>query len=175
MRTTLVGVVLVAAWLTQGRAQAAEKAQAEVKQAITQYLAAYQTKDVDKVLAMVSSSKDVFALGTDVAEVIEGKEAMRKQMAGDFQLFKSVSYGEPRNLHLLVSPDGKLATAIFDIEQNTATEGNVFPPKVTLRCVHVWKKEAGAWRLVQGVTSLPTTHESTPELIEKSKAKPTTK
>lgn len=139
----------------------------KIKTRIETYLLSYTNKDVDKIIAMLSSSKDFCFLGSDVLEINKSKSDFQNQLINDWKLFDSVRFGEINNLSIILSECGDLAVAVFDGQMTIIVRGN--QSKNFFRMSNTFVKENGLWKLVQVLSSIPSVGESSAELIQKLK------
>ncbi|MDZ7624505.1 MAG: nuclear transport factor 2 family protein [Ignavibacteriaceae bacterium] len=139
----------------------------KVKTRIESFLLSYANKDMNKIIAMLSSSEEFHFLGSDVSEINKNKSDFQNQLDQDWKLFESVHFGEIRNLSIRISECGDLAVAVFDAPMTVTVKGN--QSKFFFRISNTFVKEKGLWQLVQGLGSIPSVGESSVELIQKLK------
>lgn len=139
----------------------------KVKTRIESFLLSYASKDMSKILAMLSSSKEFHFLGSDVSEINNSVADFQNQLDQDWKLFESVHFGEIRNLSIRISECGDLAAVVFDAPMTVTVKGN--QSKFFFRMSNTFVKESGLWQLVQGLGSIPSVGESSIELIQKLK------
>ncbi len=125
------------------------------------FLDAYGRGDEARVMSMVTKG-DLHIYGSDAAEAIEGQEAFRRMLADDQKLWGGhATIGSMTNVSSTQS--GSLATLFFDAEFKL--NGNAMP----IRFATVWRKEHGAWKLVQESNVVPTKGQSAAEILQKAK------
>ncbi len=139
----------------------------KVKTRIESFLLSYSKKDVNKIIAMLSLSKEFFFLGSDVSEINNSLADFQNQLDQDWKLFESIHFGELRNLSIRISECGDLAVAVFDAPMTVVVKGN--QTKFYFRMSNTFIKGNGLWQLVQGLGSIPSVGESSVELIQKLK------
>lgn len=139
----------------------------KVKTRIESFLVSYANKDMNKILAMLSSSEEFYFLGSDVSEINNSTSDFQNQLDQDWKLFESIHFGEIRNLSIKISECGNLAVAVFDAPMTVVVKEN--QSKFFLRMSNTFVKENGLWQLVQGLGSMPSVGESSVELIQKLK------
>lgn len=139
----------------------------KVKTRIESFLLSYANKDINKIIAMLSSTNEFHFLGSDVSEINSSVADFQNQLDQDWKLFESVHFGEIRNLSIRISECGDLAAAVFDAPMTVVVKGN--QSKFFFRMSNTFVKENGLWQLVQGLGSIPSVGESSIELIQKLK------
>jgi ketosteroid isomerase-like protein len=128
---------------------------------VRQFLDAYARGDQAQVMSMATEG-DFHIYGSDAAEAIEGREAFRSMMADDQKLWGGKASIGPMT-HASSTQSGNLATLFFDAD--FTLNGNTMP----IRFATVWRKEHGAWKLVQESNVVPTTGQSATEILKKAK------
>jgi ketosteroid isomerase-like protein len=123
-----------------------------------QFLDAYSSGDEAKVMSMVTDGP-LHIYGSDVAEAIEGREAFRAMLAEDQKLWGGKATLGPMT-HLSSARSGALATLFFDAD--FTLNGNAIP----IRFATVWRKEHGAWKLVQESNVVPTKGKSAAVILK---------
>lgn len=139
----------------------------KVKTRIESFLVSYTNKDMNKILAMLSSSEEFRFLGSDVSEINNSTADFQNQLDQDWKLFESIHFGEIRNLSIKISECGDLAVAVFDAPMTVMVKEN--QSKFFLRMSNTFVKENGLWQLVLGAGSIPSIGESSIELNQKIK------
>jgi len=137
----------------------------KVKTRIESFLLSYANKDMNKIIAMLSSSKEFHFLGSDVSEINSSVADFQNQLDQDWKFFETVHFGEIRNLSIRISECGDLAVAVFDAPMTVTVKGN--QSKFFFRMSNTFVKENNIWQLVQGLASIPSVGESSVELIQK--------
>jgi hypothetical protein len=115
---------------------------------------------------LTPSSSFIF-LGSDGAEVIRSRREWESLMRNDWQLFESTKSGEPRNLSIQVSDDGKLASAVFEVLYVSIVDGREI--ESLDRFAITMRKENSDWRIVQEMTSVATVGESPAVMVFRRK------
>lgn len=137
-------------------AVAAEPCQAPVE-AAKSFLTAYVSGDKARVLAM-TSDRDLHVYGSDESEVFSGKAALSRMFDLDQKLWSGVArFDGVRNMSAVC--EGDLASLIFD---DTFILGE---RRVPVRFAQTWRREDGAWKLVQSSNVVPTVGQSAAELL----------
>jgi ketosteroid isomerase-like protein len=136
-----------------------------IKNAIANFQKGYEAKDANSVMNLFSSAPDFMFFGTDVAEVVKSWAAFDTLKGYDFQLFESVKFGEVQHLAIQVSSDGSLASAVYQVPMEMKIGGQT--SSSMFRLAFTFKKEDGLWKVVQGMAALPSTGQSSAELVKK--------
>jgi ketosteroid isomerase-like protein len=139
----------------------------KIKTRIEAFVNAYEKKDMNTVIAMLSTSNSFFFLGSDIAEKNYNISDFQNQMDHDWELFDNIDFGQIRNESIIISDSGDLAVAIYEIPVSADVGGSA--AKFVLRMTNTFVKEKGMWQLVQGMASIPSVGESSAELIQKLK------
>jgi SnoaL-like domain len=116
---------------------------------------------------VLTPSSNFFFLGSDGAEVIRSRREWESLMRNDWQLFESTKSGEPRNLSIQVSDDGKLASAVFEVLYVSIVDGREI--ESLDRFAITMRKENSDWRIVQEMTSVATVGESPAVMVFRRK------
>lgn len=149
------------------------KEKGAVEAAITAFARGYESKDIAAVQKLFSNSDDLMWFGTDSAEVIRGWAEWERQMNNDWQVFKTVKMGAPRNLSILVDNDAQMASTIFELPTDVTMAG--MSPHLTLRFGATLRKENGEWKFLQGVVSVASVGQSSVEIVARMKKAQTKK
>lgn len=139
----------------------------KIKTRIETFTAAYEKKDMNSVIALLSSSNSFYFLGSDVAEKNFNISDFQNQIDHDWELFDSIDFGQIRNESIIISDSDDLAVAIYEIPVS-AKVGNSYS-KFVMRMTNTFVKEKDLWQLVQGMISIPSVGESSAELIKMKK------
>jgi hypothetical protein len=116
---------------------------------------------------MLTNSSDPTFFGSDAAEVIKTRRDWEDLMRNDWQLFESTRFGEPRNLAIQVSDDGKLASAVYEVPDVSVADGKSV--ESLDRFAVTMRNESGAWHVVQGMTAVATRGQSSGEILARRK------
>jgi ketosteroid isomerase-like protein len=136
---------------------------------ISNYHKGYETKDHDVIKNLISNTADFMFFGSDVAEVLKSSADMDTLKNYDFQLFESAKFGEPQHLAIQVSNDGSLASAVYQVPLEMKIGGET--SNSMFRLAFTFRKEDGAWKIVQGMAAFPSTGQSSAELVKQMKEK----
>jgi len=138
-----------------------------IKSLISDFWKAYEQKDASAMLKFFSTSPELLWFGTDSTEVINTIDQWETQMKNDWQLFEKVSFGELRNLSILIDDYGELASALYEAGLDMTIEGK--QSHALMRGSNVLVKENGEWRFIQGMLAFASVGQSSAELMEKMK------
>lgn len=141
-----------------------------VQTRIENFLNAYANKDMDSIMPMLAGSEDFQFFGSDVSEVNKSKADFQNQIDQDWKLFKTIQFGELRNLSIKISDCGDLAVASYEIPM--AVSIGETQSKFIFRMSNAFIKDQGLWKLVQGFASIPSTGQSSVELANKLSNQP---
>jgi hypothetical protein len=120
------------------------------------FLDAYARGDAEAVMAVLSAGP-LHVYGSDVSEVAESREGVRRILDADQRLWAhGASWGEVS--HLSSVTRGGVSSLFFD------RVFKVGERQVVVRFAMVWVKEGGVWRLAQSSNTVPTTGQSAEEL-----------
>jgi ketosteroid isomerase-like protein len=142
----------------------------QIRTRIERFLAAYESKDMNALVKMLSTSKEFLYFGSDIAEVNQSTADFQNQIDQDWKLFDKISFGEIRNLSIRISSAGDLAAAVYEIP--VAADINGIQTKFMMRMSQIFLNENGLWQLVQGMSSIPSVGESAVELIVRKNSIP---
>jgi len=140
-----------------------------IKNVIANYHKGYETKDHNVFKNLISSTADFMFFGSDVAEVIKSSAEMDTQKEYDFQLFESAKFGELQHLAIQVSSDGSLASVVYQVPLEMRMGGQT--SSSMFRLAFTFRKEDGAWKIVQGMAAFPSTGQSSAELVKQMREK----
>ena len=166
----LIGLVLLAGCAAKvlSPEQAAQEKSA-IRTVIANYHKGYETKDHDLFRPLISNSPDMMFFGSDVAEVVKSSAEMETEKDYDFQLFQTAKFGEVQDLAIQVANDGSLASAVYQVPLTMTVDGQT--STAMFRLAFTLRKEAGAWKIVQGMVAFPSTGQSSAELVRQMKEK----
>ena len=123
------------------------------------FLDAYAAGDASAVLSLVDP--DVAIYGSDVAEVVNGKDALATLLANDQRLWqRAATIGAMT--HVSIVTNDRLASLVFDAP--FAIAGG---PSRTVRFSMLWRRGSGGWRLVQESNAVPTVGQSAADLLKR--------
>jgi ketosteroid isomerase-like protein len=142
----------------------------QIRTRIERFLTAYENKDMNSLVKMLSTSRDFLYFGSDIAEVNQSTSDFQNQIDQDWKLFDSTHFGEIRNLSIRISDSGDLAAAVYEIPVTAGINGT--STKFLMRMSQIFLNEGGLWQLVQGMSSIPSVGESAVELIVRKNSKP---
>lgn len=155
MKSALLLAVLVLAVILPIAARASTKP--DVVAATRQFLDAYAAGDEATVLSL--SANDIAIYGSDIAEVVRGKDALRTFLADDHRLWGSgVEIGAMQDVSVMRG--GPLASVFFNAPFRLAGR-----PPVMVRFATVWRLDGERWILAQSANSVPTRGQSAAELL----------
>jgi ketosteroid isomerase-like protein len=137
-----------------------------VQDAIRAYFDGYEAGEWSQVEPVLTASDDFQFFGTDSAEVSRSTSQFQQQLSYDWQLMDGIEIGEMRNVSLVIDPDGEVTTAMYEARFSGEPEGGGDRFSALVRFAHTLRKEEGAWRLVQGMGTVPTSGESSAEYVE---------
>src|SRR5438045_4194460 len=86
-----------------------DRNKAEVVATLVRFWQAYEQKDLATMSEMLATSSDFSFFGSDAAEVVRTRRDWEELMRNDWQVFETTKFGEPRNVAIQISDDGKLA------------------------------------------------------------------
>jgi ketosteroid isomerase-like protein len=138
---------------------------AAVTNAIWQLDKAYSAKDTAGVLAGAPDSGAILYFGTDSAEVMRSRADYLAQMRADWALMDSVKFGPFRNIDVLMSANGDVASVVAE-QAADAYVGKQHQHSFW-RFARGLKKMNGRWVIVQSMPSVPTVGQSSAELVAK--------
>jgi|GEM_PF-5911336 len=139
----------------------------KIRTRIETFTAAYEKKDMNALIALLSSSNSFYFLGSDVAEKNFNISDFRNQIDHDWELFDSINFGQIRNESIIIADSDDLAVAIYEIPVLSKV-GNSHS-KFVMRMTNTFVKENGVWQLIQGMVAIPSVGESSAELIKMKK------
>ena len=137
----------------------------KLKSRIQSFFLAYENKNMDEIISMLSSSDDFFYFGSDVSEIGGSKAKFQNQMDMDWKLFNKVKFGEIKNNSIFISDDGSFASSMLEIPFNVVISDN--PSSFIFRVSLTFTNESGVWRIVQALFSVPSVGQSSVELVQK--------
>jgi len=140
-----------------------DRDKADVVATLIRFWQAYERKDLATMSAMLTTSSDFIFFGSDAAEVTSTRRDWENLMRNDWQLFETIKFGEPRNVAIQISDDGKLASAVYEVPDISLVEGKSI--ESLDRFALTMRKESGTWRIVQGMTAVATQGESSSEIV----------
>jgi len=144
-----------------------EKDKAEVIATLIKFWQAYERKDLTMMSGLLTTSSDFTFFGSDAAEVVKSRRDWEDLMQNDWLLFETTKFGEPRNLAIQVSDDGKLASAVYEVPDVSLVEGK--SAHSLDRFAMTLRKEGETWRVVQGMTAVATVGQSSAEIVARRK------
>src|SRR5690606_41989032 len=74
----------------------------KIRTRIETFTAAYEKKDMNALIALLSSSNSFYFLGSDVAEKNFNISDFRNQIDHDWELFDSINFGQIRNESIII-------------------------------------------------------------------------
>src|SRR5438445_321365 len=83
-----------------------------------------------------------------LAEVVRTRSEWETLMRNDWQLFETTRFGEPRNLAIQISDNGKVGSIVYEVPDISLVEGKSI--ESLDRFAMTMRKEGDAWRIVQG-------------------------
>lgn len=123
------------------------------------FLDTYARGDERKALSFVTSGRP-HIFGSDVSEATDSREGFVEMLHADHLLWKSpVKFGPMR--HVSEERCDRLATVFFDAD--FVLGGHSIP----VRFAMVWRRENGAWKLIQSSNVVPTIGQSASELLRR--------
>src|SRR5207244_11577969 len=96
----------------------------------------------------LTKSSNLTSLGSDAAEVVTTRSEWETLMRNDSQLFETTRFGEPRNLAIQISDNGKVGSIVYEVPDISLVEGKSI--ESLDRFAMTMRKEGDAWRIVQG-------------------------
>ncbi len=140
-----------------------DRDRAEVVATVTRFWQTYERKDLAALSNMLTTADDFTFFGSDVAEVVKTRREWEELMRNDWQLFETIRFGEPRNIAVQMSADKQLASIVYEVTEISLVEGKKI--ESLDRFAMTVRKEAGVWRVVQGMTAVATKGESSAEIV----------
>jgi hypothetical protein len=137
--------------------------QESVKNVIVQYNKAFQNKNFQPIISLLS--KNVKFFGTDSAEVINSFVDFKAEMEKEWKLFQSIEYGEMVDFSVFMDKGATLASVIYGLPCVMTLNGE--SQRYFLRYARTLKKEDGKWLIVSGIVGKTTLGQSTTEQLEK--------
>ena len=138
-----------------------------VESQILKLLKGFDTKDIDTMLTLFSTSDELLAFGTDAAEVLRSLSDWEDQLKYDFQLFESAKFGELQNLSIQVSKSGDLAAVLFETPADIVFAGE--SSHAIWRFSSTLKKEDEKWLIVHLLAAIASEGQSSAEIVEQMK------
>ncbi len=135
-----------------------------IRTRIDSFLVSYQNKNLSTILSMLSSSKDFFFFGSDLAEINKSKSDFQNQLVQDWKLFDSIEFGEIKNINTVISKFGDFANAVFEVPMKVVI--SKIPSSFMIRLVLCFNKEVGIWKIQQRLMSVPSIGQSSAELVQ---------
>ncbi|PYX22536.1 MAG: hypothetical protein DMG87_07445 [Acidobacteria bacterium] len=129
-------------------AQNLDRDKAEVFRTSVRFWQAYERKDLATMSEMLTKSSDLTFFGSDAAEVVRTRSEWETLMRNDWQLFETTRFGEPRNLAIQISDNGKVGSIVYEVPDISLVEGKSI--ESLDRFAMTMRKEGDAWRIVQG-------------------------
>jgi ketosteroid isomerase-like protein len=140
-----------------------DRDRAEVVATVTRFWQTYERKDLAALSNMLTTADDFTFFGSDVAEVVKTRRGWEELVRNDWQLFETIRFGEPRNIAVQMSADKQLASIVYEVTDISLVEGKKI--ESLDRFAMTMRKEAGVWRVVQGMTAVATKGESSAEIV----------
>jgi ketosteroid isomerase-like protein len=140
-----------------------DRDRAEVVATVTRFWQTYERKDLAALSNMLTAADDFTFFGSDVAEVVKTRRGWEELVRNDWQLFETIRFGEPRNIAVQMSADKQLASIVYEVTDISLVEGKKI--ESLDRFAMTMRKEAGVWRVVQGMTAVATKGESSAEIV----------
>jgi ketosteroid isomerase-like protein len=140
-----------------------DRDRAEVVATVTRFWQTYERKDLAALSNMLTTADDFTFFGSDVAEVVKTRREWEELVRNDWQLFETIRFGEPRNIAVQMSADKQLASIVYEVTDISLVEGKKI--ESLDRFAMTMRKEAGVWRVVQGMTAVATKGESSAEIV----------
>lgn len=146
-----------------------DRDKAEIVASLVRFWQAYERKDLATMSEMLTTSSDFTFFGSDAAEVVRTRRDWEELMRNDWQLFETTKFGEPSNVAIQISDDGKLASAVYEVPDISLVEGKSI--ESLDRFAITMRKESEIWRIVLGMTAVATQGESTSEIVIRKRMK----
>lgn len=140
-----------------------------IRARIESFLISYQNKDLDTILSMLTSSKNFLFLGSDLAEINKSKSDFQNQLVQDWKLFDSITFGDIRNIDIVISKSFDIANAIFEVPMKVVI--SKIPSALTIRFDLSFTNEKGVWKIQQGLVYVPSIGQSSSELVQSKELK----
>jgi len=140
-----------------------DRDRAEVVATVMRFWQAYERKDLAALSNMLTAADDFIFFGSDAAEVVRTRGKWEELMRDDWLLFETLRFAEPRNIAVQMSADKQLASIVYEVTDFSLVEGKKI--ESLDRFAMTMRKEAGAWRVVQGMTAVATKGESSAEIV----------
>jgi len=138
-----------------------------VEEVAISYSKSIQAKDTEGILNLFSKSSELLVLGTDSAEVFKNLDGLKSHFEVDWELLKLEKFDELRYLSMQISPDGKLASALFEVPYDLVIAEQMM--RALLRLSMTMIKEDNQWHIVQLMGSIATVGQSSEDLLAKMK------
>ena len=146
----LTAVILSAAALVPFAAMAAQQDDAQIRGLEARFAKAVAAKDLDAVMKVYSP--DVFVFDVIPPRQYVGAAAYREDWKGVFAGFTGPIKMEITDL--VVSTDGMVGYG-HSIQRASGVDAKGKPVDLTVRVTDVYRKQAGAWSIVQEHVSVP--------------------
>lgn len=130
--------------------KADEKTKEAVFETVKSLLEAYESHDLDKVMALYAKDPDVTAIGTNLDQFLTGGEAIREAYADDFEAFSSLTL---KVTDYIVSAEGSVAWLSAECLAGFEIDGDDIKTQSRLTAVLVLRQ--GQWRIIQLHLSFP--------------------
>lgn len=130
--------------------KADERTTAAVLDTVHQFLAAYEAKDVDGVMAHIAPDDDVVLIGTGADEVRIGPDQARMQVERDYEQTDKIAM---RLKDPMVSARGPVAWMWGEVTFDGIADGEAFT--IPGRMTAVFEERDGRWVMVNSHYSAP--------------------
>jgi ketosteroid isomerase-like protein len=124
-------------------------------------------KNTEAILNLFSNSSELNGIGTDSAEVFKNKGQIKSHLEVDWQLFDVSKVGDLRNVSILISTDGELASMLYEIPWDMNFAGQQM--HVIVRFAMTMTKEDGEWHIIQFLGQIATVGQSSEDLLAQMK------
>jgi ketosteroid isomerase-like protein len=121
----------------------------------------------EAILGLFSDSPEFVFIGTDSAEVFKTKSQFKSHLEVDWQLLEIAKVGELRNVSILLSGDGGLASMLYEVPWDMIFAGQTVHALV--RFAMTMSKENGQWHIVQGLGQMATVGQSSEDMLAQMK------
>lgn len=124
-------------------------------------------KNTEAILNLFSNSSEHIFIGTDSAEVFKNKDQLKSHLEVDWQLLDVSKVGDLRNVSILISTDGQLASMLYEIPWDMNFAGQQM--HVIVRFAMTMTKESNEWHIIQGLAQIATVGQSSEDLLAQMK------
>lgn len=124
-------------------------------------------KNTDAILKLFSNSPEFVFIGTDSAEVFRSMNQCRSHLEVDWQLLDVSRVGDLRNVSILISNDGDLASMLYEVPWDMNFAGQTMHALV--RFAMTMTKENSEWHIIQGLGQMATVGQSSEDMLAQMK------